>query len=75
MQRVQDKVEGAMGRMNEVALQSDLVALRNQLTATSDRVRKVPGFGAFLLTALVTSALAAAFVIAALRYVPGLLVR
>lgn len=75
MQRVQDKVEGAMGRMDEVALQSDLVALRNQLTAASDRIRKVPGFGALMLTGIVTAVLAAALVIAALRFVPGLLVR
>ncbi len=75
MQRVQDKVEGAMGRMNEVALQSDLVALRNQLATASDRIRKVPGFGALMLTGIVTAVVAAVLVIAALRFVPGLLVR
>jgi len=73
MQRVQDKVETAMGRMNEVALQSDLVAMRNQLAANADRLRRVPGFGALLLTGIVTAMLAAGLVIAALRYVPGLL--
>jgi hypothetical protein len=73
MQRVQDKVEAAAGRMGEVALQSDLVAARERLNELGTRVRRLPGVGALFLTALVTAVLAAAFTLAAQKYLPGLL--
>ena len=75
LQRVQDKVEAATGRMGEVASQADVMALRNQIGGVADRVRRVPGFGALLATSVITALLTAAITVALLKYVPGLLTR
>lgn len=73
MQRVGDKVDAATGRMGEVALQSDLKAVRAELTSMARRVRGLPGLGALVVTALVTAVLTTALVLAAQKYgVPGL---
>jgi hypothetical protein len=76
MQRVGDKVDAATGRMGEVALQSDLKAVRAELTSVARRVGGLPGASALVVTALVTAVLTAGMVVAALKYgVPGLLPR
>ena len=41
LNRVQDKVDAATGRIGEVALQGDMIALRNQSGPCSERVRKI----------------------------------
>ena len=61
LQRVGNTVEAATNRMNEVASQADLAALR-------DQVRRLPGTGALLAVAIVTSLLTAGLAYAPLRY-------
>lgn len=63
--RVGEKVEAATSRMGDVALQADLTAL-------SQRVRRLPGVGALIVTAILTAVLTAAAVYALMKYgVPG----
>jgi hypothetical protein len=71
MQRVQDKVEAAMGRMTEAALQSDLVIVRERVDELARRVRRLPGLNSLWFTALVTALLTAALVLAAQKYLLG----
>ena len=60
LQRVGSTVEAATSRMNEVASQAELAALR-------DQVRRLPGTGALFMTAIVTALLTAGLVYALLR--------
>lgn len=71
MQRVGDKVEAAMGRMTEAARHADLVVVRERVDELARRVRRLPGLNALVLTAIVTALLAAAFVLAAQKYLLG----
>ena len=71
MQRVQDKVEAAMSRMTNAAQQPDLVIVRERVNDLARRVRGLPGLNALVFTALVTALLAAAFVLAAQKYLLG----
>jgi hypothetical protein len=65
LQRVGTTVEAATSRMNEVASQADLTALR-------DQVRRLPGTSALFIVAIVTSLLTAALVYLLIRYgMPG----
>ena len=65
LQRVGSTVEAATSRMNEVASQSELAALR-------DQVRRLPGTGALFTVAVVTALLTAALVYPLMRYgMPG----
>jgi hypothetical protein len=65
LQRVGSTVEAATSRMNEVASQAELAALR-------DQVRRLPGKGALFAVAILTPLLTAAIVYALLRYgLPG----
>ncbi len=75
LQRYGDKIEAATGRMGEVALQADLVAVREEVGALARRFGRLPGFGALMLTAVVTAILTAAVTVALIKYVPGLLAR
>ena len=68
MQRVGDKVEAAMGRMTEAARHADLVVVRERVDELARRVRRLPGLNALVFTAIVTALLAAAFVLAAQKY-------
>ena len=75
LSRVEEKVEGATTRMNESARQADLAALRSEVRGINERVRKVPGAGALILTALITSVLTVVLLLAAQglhldRYLP-----
>src|SRR5918993_4371650 len=63
LQRVGSTVEAATSRMNEVASQAELAALR-------DQVRRLPGKGALFAVAILTPLLTAAIVYALLRYRP-----
>ena len=74
-QRVVDRFELASGRMGEVALGSDLSALRQEVGFLSRRVRKTAGFGAVVAGAVIGAVLSAALIVATLRYAPGLLAR
>jgi hypothetical protein len=71
MLRVQDRIEAAMGRMTEAALQSDLVIVRERVDELGRRVRSLPGLNALVFTAIVTSLLTAAVVLAAQKYLLG----
>ena len=71
MQRVQDKVEAAMGRMTEAALQSDLVIVRERVDELARRVRRLPGLNSLWVTVLVTAVLTAALVLIAQKYLSG----
>lgn len=68
MQRVVDKVDAAMDRFGNVALQSDLSAVRGDIGLINRRLKKLPGFGAMLLTSLVTAILTAAIIVLLYRY-------
>ena len=68
LQRVEARVEAATSRMHHVASQADLMAVRDQVTATAIRVRRLPGLTALASTAIVTSLLTAALVLALQRY-------
>ena len=59
MLRVQDKVEAAMARMTDAALQSDLVVVRERVEELGRRVRGLPGLNSLWLTAIVTALLTA----------------
>lgn len=74
-QRVVDRFEAASHRMSEVAQSSELAALRGDVKYVAKRVRSLPGFGALVVTAVITAVLAAALTILVLRYMPGLTVR
>ncbi len=65
--RVEDHVEGATNRMGEAARQSDLAALRTEVRGISDRVRGIPGTGALILTAIITSVLTVILMVAIQR--------
>jgi polyhydroxyalkanoate synthesis regulator phasin len=71
MLRVQDKVEAAMARMTDAALQSDLVVVRERVEELGRRVRGLPGLNSLWLTAIVTAFLTAVFVLAAQKYLLG----
>ncbi len=69
LQRVGSTVETATSRMNEVASQAELSALR-------DQVRRLPGKGALFAVAILTPLLTAAIVYVLLHYgIPGALPR
>lgn len=67
LSRVEEKVEAAAARMNEAARQSDLASLRGELRGMSDRVRRMPGTGALVLTAIITSVLTVVLMVAVQR--------
>jgi hypothetical protein len=71
MLRVQDKVEAAMARMTDAALQSDLVVVRERVEELGRRVRGLPGLNSLWLTAIVTALLTAVFVLVAQKYLLG----
>jgi polyhydroxyalkanoate synthesis regulator phasin len=71
MLRVQDKVEAAMARMTDAALQSDLVVVRERVEELGRRVRGLPGLNSLWLTAIVTALLTAVFVLMAQKYLLG----
>jgi hypothetical protein len=73
IQRLQDRVEAATGRMSEAALQSDLVIVRERVDELARRVRGLPGLNSLVFTAIVTALLAAALTVAAIKYLPGVL--
>lgn len=75
MQRVVDRFELASARMGEVALQSDMSAVRTEVSYVARKVRRVPGPATLFATAVVTAALTAIAVVLVLRYVPGALPR
>lgn len=74
-QRVLDKLELATSRMGEVALQSEVAALRGEMAAIARRTGRLPGLAALFAASVVTALLTAVIVIALVRYLPGLLVR
>ena len=72
--RVEEKVEKSTSRTSELARQSDLAALRGQVNALSDRVRRVPGFASLLVLALLAAIVGAGLTVAAMHYgIPGVL--
>jgi hypothetical protein len=73
IQRLQDRVEAATGRMSEAALQSDLVIVRERVDELARRVRALPGLNSLVFTAIVTALLTAALTVAAIKYLPGIL--
>ncbi len=73
MQRVVDKVDAAMDRFSNVALQSDLAAVRGEVGLINRRMKKLPGFGALMLTALASAVLTAAVIILLFKYGGGFL--
>jgi hypothetical protein len=68
LQRLEASVGAATSRMHHVASHADLMAVRDQVTATAARVRRLPGLTALALTAIVTSLLTAALVLVLQRY-------
>lgn len=74
-QRVLDKLELATSRMGEVALQSEVAALRGEVAAVARRTRRLPGTAALFAASVATALLTAVIVILLVRYVPGLLAR
>jgi hypothetical protein len=68
MQRVVDKVDSAMDRFSNVALQSDLSAVRGEVGLINRRLKKLPGFPALLLTSVLTAILTAAVIVLLYRY-------
>ena len=73
--RVGEKVDTATGRMSDVALQADLTAVRQDVSALGQRLRGVPGMTALVFTSLVTALLSSALTVTLLRFVPGILGR
>ena len=75
MQRVADKIEIATARMGEVALQSDLAAIRGEVGVIGRRIKGLPGVSGLVVTAVLTAILTAVLMVAIIRYMPGLLGR
>lgn len=74
--RMGDKVDAATARMSEVARQTDLAALREEVTALSQRVRGLPGVGTLFVLTVLAIVLTSAATVVALRYgIPGVLPR
>ena len=71
MQRVVDRFDAASGRMSEMALQSELAAVRGEVAYVARRVRGIPGVTALAVTAVATALLTAVVILLLLRYVPG----
>ena len=71
--RAQDSLDRAAERVEAAARTVDAAELANEVAALRTRVAQTPRFGALLLTTLLTAAITTAFVIAALKYFPGLL--
>jgi len=67
LSRVEEKVEGASARMNEAARQSDLASLRGEVRGMGDKIRRMPGTGALVLTAIITSVLTVVLMVAVQR--------
>ncbi|GEP00130.1 hypothetical protein GCM10007887_08340 [Methylobacterium haplocladii] len=67
LSRMEEKIEGATTRMNEVARQSDLAALRGEVRGINERVKRSPGTGALILTAIITSVLTVVLTVAVQR--------
>ncbi len=72
-QRVVDRFELAVTRMGEMASQSELAAVRGEVSFIARRVRKAPGIGALAATAVAAAVLTAVLMLLVLRYAPGLL--
>ena len=54
-------------RMNDAARQADLSWLRSEVRTLSDRVGRLPGTGALVLTAIITAVLTVALMVAVQR--------
>ncbi|MEH3119449.1 MAG: hypothetical protein PGN25_18180 [Methylorubrum populi] len=67
LSRVEEKVESASTRMNDAARQADLSSLRSEVRTLSDRIGRLPGTGALVLTAIVTAVLTVALMVAVQR--------
>jgi hypothetical protein len=66
--RVESKVETATGVTGELARQAELAAL-------TERVRRLPGYGALIFTAILAALGSAGLFVAVMRYLPGVLGR
>jgi hypothetical protein len=75
LQRVLGRFEFATNRMNEVATQAELAAVRGEVSFIARRIRKVPGWTALVGSSVVTAVLTAIVIILLLRYFPGALAR
>jgi hypothetical protein len=75
LQRVIGRFELATNRMNEVATQAELAAVRGDVSFVARRIRKVPGWTALVGSSVVTAILTAIVIILLLRYFPGALAR
>jgi hypothetical protein len=75
LQRVVGRFEMATNRMNEVASQAELAAVRGEVSFVARRVRKLPGWTALVGSSVVTAFLTAVVIILLLRYFPGALAR
>jgi len=64
MLRLEDKVQATSNLSGELARQSDLAAL-------NDRVARLPGYSALIVTALIAAVLAASFTVALIKFLPG----
>ena len=67
LSRVEEKVESSSARMNDAARQADLSSLRSEVRTLSDRVGRLPGTGALVLTAIITAVLTVALMVAVQR--------
>jgi hypothetical protein len=67
LSRVEEKVDSASARMNDAARQADLSSLRSEVRTLSDRVGRLPGTGALVLTAIITAVLTVALMVAVQR--------
>jgi uncharacterized membrane protein len=71
--RAQDVLDRSAERVEMAARSVDAAELANEVARLRARVEQTPRFGALLLTTLLTAAITTAFVIAALKFFPGLL--
>lgn len=71
--RAQDSLGRAAERVETAARSVDAAELAQEVANLRARVDQTPRFGALLLSTLLTAVVTTAFVIAVLRFVPGLL--
>lgn len=74
--RIEEKfarIENLMQRVEHAALNLEDVARRTDVERLSDRVSRLPGFGALIAAGFVSAFVTAAIIIAVMRYAPALL--
>jgi hypothetical protein len=67
---LQDRFDAATRRIGDVAMKRDVIALHNQVGTLSERVRRIPGAGILMVTAVATALLTSTITVSLVRNLP-----